>query len=232
MSKLSLKQVYASYAPKILDLLADDETMSAIFGSDISEQLKAYKTAKDKDVVFEQTFMPLFMDRLYPSAQKNAQIAAWLCKVYLNHRHNGKAILAEDFYKVVENLKYFEALKNSKSLPEEKRDLLSYQSYQDLLDILKPFEEKRLKKEAEDAFRKLTPEQKKIIKSETTILYDGVEGQVVIPHTPRASQFWGSNTKWCIAGKEADNYFPDYNHHSPIVMILPKGMHDQKNRAG
>ena len=232
MSKLSLKQVYASYAPKVLNLLAEDETHMRVFGAELMLKIHDYKKAKDKDVSFEQTFMPLFMDKLYPSAQKNAQIAAWLCKAYLNHRHNGKAILAEDFYKVAESLKYFDALKNSKSLPEEKRDLLSYQSYQDLLDVLKPFEEKRMAKEAADAFRKLTPEQKQIIQDETTILYDGIEGQVVIPHTPRASQFWGSNTKWCIAGKEADNYFPDYNHHSPIVMILPKGMHDQKNRAG
>jgi hypothetical protein len=170
------------------------------------------------------------MAKLYPSAQKSPQIAAWLIKAYLTHRHNGAPILAEDFYKVADNLKYFDALKNNGALRAQglSGDLLSYKTYQEFLDMLKPFDDKRMAKEAADAFRKLTPAQKEIIKQETTILYDGPEGQVVIPHTPRAAQYWGANTKWCLAGNEAERYFSGYNNKSPIVFIIPKGLQNQK----
>jgi hypothetical protein len=52
-----------------------------------------------------------------------------------------------------------------------------------------------------------------------------------VPHTPNASKYWGSNTKWCISGRDnqsAETMFPSYNSKSPIIMILPKGRPDNK----
>jgi hypothetical protein len=42
------------------------------------------------------------------------------------------------------------------------------------------------------------------------------------------AQYWGANTKWCLAGKDAELYFPNYNQNSPIVFIIPKGLQNQK----
>ena len=245
-SKRMMDFIVASYAPKVIALLKDDQTVRPVLSNAVGDMISIYPKPEEmkgfdskKLLMIEREIMQAFIRAIYPAELKvNEVTARFICKAYLEHRHNGKPILAEDFYKIADNLRYFEGLKNKGILKAQNinADLNTYKSYQELLDVLKPFEEKRMAKEAEDAFRKLTPEQKHIIQSETTILYDGIEGQVVIPHTPRASQFWGSNTKWCIAGTGkyddgtvyADKHFPDYNQKSPIVVIIPKGMQDQK----
>ena len=47
--------------------------------------------------------------------------------------------------------------------------------------------------------------------AETTVIYDGPEGKVVMPHTQESSIHWGAQTKWCIAAEKSHNRFEHYN---------------------
>ena len=218
--KLARSFICAHSGPQILKLLTEDATYARVFSDDGLLNIKDHK-------VLDQFILHTCPKGL----ETSPQIINWVFNQYLTHRHNNKPILAEDLYKVKDNLAYFDSLKKSQPFKESKRsaDLISYKTYADFENMLAPFlKQKNLKEEAARQFN-LPPEQHAQIMAESTVLYKGDDGMVVIPHTPFASQHWGSNTKWCIAGKEyADKYFPLYNAKSPIIMIITTGMHDQK----
>ena len=54
------------------------------------------------------------------------------------------------------------------------------------------------------------------IKLESSILYEGEEGRVVIPHTKDAAIFWGKQTRWCVSAEGSANYFSHYNDKAPV----------------
>jgi hypothetical protein len=411
---LNIDFIVAQYAPTIIMMLSQDESVRPILGDKVADLIKNYpkneghKNRESKEIrEAERAVMLAFVRAAYPLEpivdrdqkligykQLNKTMLQFICKSYLEHRHNGAPIWAEDFYKIADNLRDFESFKNSgllrggekskkeKDSPSEsdvkngmagediagmesakknnidgennigKRnaagqgvnagyvnedslrecdvsgsdvsgsdvsgsgvsgsgvsgsgvsgsgvsgnhvsgssississmsggsideddigrrsvsenkvgeesahemrqsandadennrskknidkkapkkdlgDLSRYQNYQEFLEVITPLQDARDLKKAAEMRRKMTPEERSTINQETTILYDGAEGQVVIPHTPRAAQFWGANTKWCVAGAEyAHTHFPEYNKKSPIVMMIPKGRHDQK----
>jgi hypothetical protein len=230
--RLSLSFLFATYGERVLEQLAKDKTCGQVFSPEIAEKIRQAKNgdATQAEYMAEVVtpVMEAFLDKSCPSAKGKAQIAQWVIRQYLAHRHNGNPILAEDLYKIGDNLKYFDSLKNSAAFKEggDNPDLLSYKTYAAFEEI--HLQRKARKEAAGEAFN-IKPEAKAAILSETTFLYDGPEGRVVVPHTPGASKYWGSNTKWCIAGKEyAEQYFPRYNAKSPVIFILPKGLHDDK----
>ena len=263
---LKIDFAVAQYAPRIIALLANDMTARSVLGNEVADAITQYPKAekiknhpREEIRASEKLIMLAFVKATYPLEaihnkegefigykQLNKTILRFICEAYLTHRHNERPILAEDFYKITENLRDFESFKKTglfKTKTEggakdqkDLGDLNRYESYAEFLEVISPLQKARDAKKSAEAMRKLTPEQREIINQETTILYNGAEGQVVIPHTMRASQFWGANTKWCIAGTGkyddgvtyAERHFPEYNKKSPIIMIIPKGMHDQK----
>lgn len=56
------------------------------------------------------------------------------------------------------------------------------------------------------------------IQRETTVLYDGPEGKIVIPHTFHATTYWGKDTRWCVARKN-DNFRTE-NTYAPIMILI------------
>ncbi len=227
-SKLNRAFLYANFGPRVCKLLAEDKTYARIFSAglpDIKDHEKF--TAEDRTKILD-----VFVGATCPQGtQASPQILRWVFNQYLTHRHNDKPVQAEDFYKIKENLSYFDSLKQSQPFKDsgQSSDLLQYKTYADFEQMLAPFiKQKQLKEEAARQFN-MPPEKRAKIMTETTVLYQGPEGMVVIPHTPESSQHWGSNTKWCISGKEsAATHFPHYNEKSPVIIIIPTGMQDQK----
>jgi hypothetical protein len=211
---------------RVVELLAAqstrDDSQARVFGAELSEQIRSYAQDPNPDLV-----MPIltgFLVHASPSL-KRGDLCKWACTAFVEHRHNGAPILAEDLYRLKEDLAYFDNVRQSApfKLNKDNPKIGDYPSYQALMDTLKRYKDvKAMKEEARLAF-KVSDEQRDIINNETTTLYDGPEGKVVVVHTPRASKYWGRNTKWCISGeKTADSYFPIYHLKSPIVFLLPK----------
>lgn len=58
------------------------------------------------------------------------------------------------------------------------------------------------------------------IMDQTLFLYDGEEGKILIPKTQEASEYWGSDTRWCLdlSGRKEVREFPDYSKDDPLVI--------------
>lgn len=225
-----LSFLYASQGPLVYRQYQRDRTKSA--DTQIVTYDVAYALADQNYTLFMDSFLEIFSGKKMHSPE----IARWLVKQYLTHRHNGKAVQAEDFYKIAEDLRYFDALKSSKDFAGE-TDLAKYPTLSDFQLTLEPYKQKKLQRELDEAHRKMSPEARAKLMSETTILYDGPEGMVVIPHTPDASVHWGGNTKWCISARDipkggnmrgADINFPHYNAQSPVIILVPKNHDNNK----
>ncbi len=227
-NKQSRAFLYASLGPLILQQLAADATCADVFPAPVLEIIAAKKAPTPEEL---KTAVEAFLDRACPSRKDCLPVVRWVCRQYLQHRHNGKPVLAEDLSKIGDNIRYFDGLKNSAAFREAKNktDLTQYKTYAEFEATIDPFLKRQQQKQAVAAAFNMKPEERAAIMAETTVLYAGPEGTVVVAHTIRASQHWGSNTKWCLAGqKTAAGAFPGYNKRSPVIMILPKGMPDKK----
>lgn len=74
---------------------------------------------------------------------------------------------------------------------------------------------------AADSARSRKRKYRAQINRETTVLYEGKLGKVVIPHSMRAAIFWGRDTKWCTAAAISRNRYQTYTETSPLVTFLP-----------
>lgn len=198
--------------------------IASVLGAEAAESLVRHRNAQadEHDYV---TICAAFFAKTYPvsaAKERNPDIMGWITDRYLNDTHNGKQILLEDLYKIGDQVQYFSGLKASRKLPAND-NLVNYASLQVLSVRLAPFEAQRAKKAQERLERHMPPEIRARIRAETTILYSGKAGEIVLPHTPFSSQYWGNHTKWCVSGKDyAESHFPTYNKKSPVIMLLPK----------
>lgn len=202
----------------------DKANVSGILGAKTEAALARHLAGHAREADYK-TICAAFFAQTYPvsaAKERNPEIMDWIIDRYLFDRHNGKQILLEDIYKIGDRVKYFNGLKASGSLPANDT-LVHYACLKDLDTRLAPFETRRAKKAQERLERHMPAEFRVKIMAETTIIYSGKAGDIVLPHTPFASQYWGNNTKWCVSGwKMAKEYFPEYNEDSPIIMFLPK----------
>lgn len=225
MKKLTLSFLSAHHGPLVLPHLRKDKTCADVFSSEICALIQQKETLSPAE---NEAVIEAFIQKACPGFKDKPQILNWVLCQYKTHRHNNKPILAEDLYKINDSLNYFESLKKSETLKIQDRDLFSHKTYQSLLDVLKPFEQNKAAKESARLARFMSPEERQILKQETTVLYEGPPGKIVIPHTIASSQYWGNNTKWCISGTEAKTYFPRYNCSSPIIILIPRGRESDK----
>ena len=235
---MSLKKsfAYANAGPLIARQLGHEEGYRQAFDSGIAALIKkAQKKDRNLPPAEVTAVMEAFVEKVgYPGVKERPLILQWMCLQYLAHRHNGKPILSEDLYKLGEDIAYFESVKKSPVFQNTgvSADLLTY-TYAALQETLKPFEEQKRRKEAEAGERRLTPEEKKIIAEETTVIYDGPEGRVVVPHPGASSRYWSCNTNWCISGEEyAETHFPNYNAKSPGNDDPAEAREKREGRAG
>jgi len=235
---LKLPFLYATVGERVLKQLGAEESYAHVFEPDVIKKIRGYHKGTLKfttqDELMKKVIKPVmeaFLDKTCSTARSRPPIAQWICNQYLSHKHNGLPVKAEDLYKIGANIDYFDSLKNSTAFKETKAspDLLQYKTYAAFEAMLEPHLKRKAQRELLTEAFNMTPQQKENLLAETTILYDGPEGRVVVPHTYQASQHWGSNTKWCIsARKGADDMFPLYNKKSPIIMLLPQGQTDNK----
>ncbi len=236
--KISKKMIYSDLGEKILKQLGSEDSYTFVFSDDSVQLIAKYKSGTVnpeqfsnyteflKDVI--NPVMDEFIEHICPMYKDKNQSMNWVVKEYLGYRHNGQAILAEDLYKMKDELQLFEGLKKSKVIKSGQRDLLNYKTYFEFQEVMEPFMKRKKAKEAKRKDFSMSVEDRAKIMAESTIIYDGVEGKVVMPHSHEASRYWGSNTKWCISGKDGEVSFEQYMLKSPTLIVIPKGGEDNK----
>jgi hypothetical protein len=158
--------LYDGYAAQVLTQLASDHDTSqdAAFGAGFMRRLKDWQKTSSPEAA--RILVAQFLDQVYPSAlPRNPDVARWLFKAYLGHRHNGRPILAEDLYKLRDDIAYFDKVKKSQAFSHngDQADLLQYKSYDGLMQTLRRYRAARqLRDDARAAFH-VTTEQLEII---------------------------------------------------------------------
>jgi len=273
--RLTIAFLYANMGEAILEQLGKERSYATVFPAETAEKISAYHKGRLKKEDFaepgdfiEQVVKPVmdnFLNIACPKAMNKPPIAQWVCKQYLSHRDNSRSFFrgrnshpmkASDLHKIGENITYFDNLKNSQAFKETgaKTDLLQYKAYAAFEEMLAPHLQRKAQQKASAKTFTLSPEQKARVMAETTVLYDGPEGQVVVAHTPAATRYWANNTKWCISGdmwrmtethlfglknvkmrlphfnvkNPAVLNFPIYNKRSPVIVLIPKGQQNNK----
>ncbi len=226
---LALTQLYADYAHRVCGHLCAEPQASyrATFDNVLVESIDLYPFTSflDIDGTTARKITDAVLDLLVPLAsgkRHSLPVLRWALDRYLTDTHNGQQILAEDLSKIGDDITYFERLKKSPAFTGNP-DLLSYASLAALQAALAPHAASRARKAGAGNNRHMPPEVKNRIMSETTVLYQGPEGRVVVPHTVGSSRYWGQATKWCVSGEDAHKHFPTYNRKSPVIMLLPRG---------
>jgi hypothetical protein len=238
MSRYSF--AYASFAPLIVKTILLDDTNELAFPGDKPAQ-KIVKEATNSEEFMQrlqddelndddmaQFVAPLFkafahtVDPTANSKSSAYKYLFWAANAYHQTITSGRPILAEDLFKIKSTLKDFEAFQ--KFLPTNQRQINAIQSYDEMQNILRIHQQSRDAKKAERV--KLSDD----IRAETTVVYEGPEGRVVIPHTWNAAKFWGMQTKWCISMEDTDEHFERYNKEGSIYIYLPKPSHFERER--
>ncbi len=153
---------------------------------------------------------------------KNHRMTAvkWAIDQLSGYEHGHFPLKAEDLYKLKSDVEYFFHRRKDISAEGLSHDIKDY-DYGGLLDLLKPYRFEQERKAMQRMQYKVTDEKQAKIMSETSILYNGPEGLVVVPHSVEASNYWGAHTRWCISARN-NNKFKSYNADGPIVIYLPQ----------
>lgn len=177
---LKIDFLFAQYGEDIYKKLCADDTAEAIFGYDIKKA--------DKKRLFKD-----FAKYTDPSAVRTGspyKYLDWICRQYCT---KNEAIKAEDFYELHKNLSDFDTWSGRLHQDGRVNQIDQYETYQNLENTLRPYQQKRAAKLAEKAKRRMDNAKRDKLMAETTVIYDGPEGKVVIPHTPESSIHWGTN---------------------------------------
>lgn len=189
----------AQYAPLIADRLRKDDTAS--------------DWPQDENAVFER------FATIDPSAgakKKPYRYLDWVIRTYMNSFNDSDSgIIAEDFYKITDYLQTFDEHKTS--LPVAQRDINRYD-----YDALATLGDRLAGHEVMSG-KELKRQAKNDIYDQTTILYDGPDGMIVVPHSKKSSCFWGKGTRWCTAAEKSHNAFDQYNKSAPLIILIPSG---------
>lgn len=193
----------------VVEILKKDETA-----------LRALNIAELSTAGPEQIFNA-FLKATDPSYRKDGQgcyYASWICKNFLKDARKG-----EDLYRIREDLQNFKAFSKQLSQDGQPNQIDKVPGFDALMKMVLPYQKKRdEKKQKLSLYFKDAAEQKEIL-AQTTVFYDGPEGCIVMPHSQKAAQHWGNNTRWCIAAKDMEqNYFDGYNKQHPVIIYSPR----------
>ena len=196
--------------------LGEDNAAEALYR--IVKNSDNYNIIVDDMLIVFDAFAGLIEPTIDRKGGKDCKYLDWVCKSWIKD-----PVLVEDLYKIKDRLAYFEKLSGKLNKDDQKNQINQFKDFKELENVMRPYEQERAARAAKRQERKMSPEDKQRLKEESTIVYDGEEGKVVIPHTMWASQYWGNQTKWCIsAAKEEENAFEQYNKSNPVFVYLPK----------
>ena len=119
--------------------------------------------------------------------------------------------------KVIPYLLDYDKLKRKKKLKPEHTDINRIKSHNDLMDIVDNYDVK-----SDDVSSDKEIERKFYENKEATLIHNDAQIKVVVPHSERASCFFGRNTKWCTAATKGENYFDSYNKKGNLYIVLIK----------
>jgi len=122
----------------------------------------------------------------------------------------------ETFKDMFQVVKDFEDLSSKNLLPN--KDIYSYQSNQEIVDVINIAKEK------------ITKSQVK--KDETVVLYEDDRYLVLQPLTSRSSNMYGKSTKWCVSSEQNNfkKYFNDYITSGPLIFFIDKSIKEEDIR--
>lgn len=184
------------------------------YGVAVLEGLRADRTLREKPVMAEEAVkMLLACDPTREGKDKPGRYLPWLCQCYQREwkaaqkQNRDHTMLAEDFVRIEGYLREYETLKIKNKLPAEKRDISSL-TFAGLKETVIAARER-----VQDI--PVSPETME----QSTILYNGAAGLVIVPHSTAASCAWGRGTEWCTAAVTSKNYFQIYNKDGPLIII-------------
>lgn len=128
------------------------------------------------------------------------QYSQWLVVRWLK---NG--IKLEDLEAIRDMLAIFTEVKNQL----QKRDINQYRDKDDLEAAVNPFMVSNAAEMPEDE----RVRQRMLQSDQTTVLYDGPEMRVLVPHTKESAAYWGCTTDWCTTWGMPGTRHPDRGSH-------------------
>ena len=146
--------------------------------------------------------------------QFNRGYFEWLYRMYANNK-----FALNDLNDIKNYLILFNKFINI--IPQDKRDINSFKSIDDLYNVVKEFEGRE-----DEIPTSKTQELKQIKEKEIKKVYEAGDWAIYVPLTERASCLVGKGTKWCTSGDE-DNMFDDYNEDGPLYVIVDKGNNEK-----
>ncbi len=143
----------------------------------------------------------------------------WMVDIF---RRTERSIFLEDLYKIQESLEIYEKVKHT--LDIEHRNILEFNNYNDLWDLVKKY-----KAEPEVLLSKRQKRGDSAVTGEYDILLENDRYSVIVPITHRAACYWGSNTRWCTAHDKYSGNFETYAHRGPLVIVYHHDISEKKN---
>jgi len=144
-----------------------------------------------------------------PSPGKN--YLPWLGKMYARGHY-----LLEDLPTLHKSLDIFHRHKGK--LPEHLRNIDSHRTVGDFYKAVSPLEKRETPNPSSGE------DEKFFTKQHAISFYKDADTHIVIPLTMKASQHFGSGTKWCTtAKKKEENAFEGYFSRGPLYYIKHKG---------
>ena len=119
--------------------------------------------------------------------------------------------------KVIPYLLNYDKLKRKKKLKPEHTDINRIKTNNDLMDIVDSYDATEVDVSSDKEIERKFYENK-----EATLIHNDNQVKVVVPHSERASCFFGRNTKWCTAATKGKNYFNQYNKKGHLYIVLIK----------
>lgn len=165
---------------------------------------------KDKENKYLDAQELLLMFNADPT--KRGKYLRWMTDLY---KDTSASIFLEDLYKVTESLDLFEKIQHKLSI--EERNILNYNSLNDLWDKIKKYKDDKEFTLSKKQLNGDTP-----VDGEFDVLIDNEFYSVIVPKTHRSACYWGSGSRWCTAHSGYDRTYWGYAEKGPIVIIYYK----------
>ncbi len=150
--------------------------------------------------MFFKTFAAWSDPTVDRKAGKECKYLNWICKNWVD-----TPTTWEGLDLIRETLFYFDQMSGRLHKAGLPNQIDQVSGFDHLSEIMMPCISERLQRQAQ-----------------STTLYSGPEGKIIVPHTMDAAKHIGMQTKWCVSARKAKNYFDIYNPDGPIIMYLPQ----------